>query len=132
MLQPGTELTLLARSAEGEWYQIAYPADTDGRGWVIGEFLDIQGSTDGLPLPGEPSTEPAPAPDQAAGGVFGSSFASPVIGGAGHVAFGGRLSGPGITTANNRVLYAGLPGAIRRVAQRGQSAPQTEVDTVLP
>jgi hypothetical protein len=65
MLQPGTELTLLARSAEGEWYQIAYPADTDGRGWVIGEFLDIQGSTDGLPLPGEPSTEPAPAPDQA-------------------------------------------------------------------
>jgi uncharacterized protein YgiM (DUF1202 family) len=65
MLQPGTQLTLLALSAEGDWYQIAYPAGTDGRGWVSGEFLDVQGSTDALSLPGEPSAEPAPAPDQA-------------------------------------------------------------------
>jgi uncharacterized protein YraI len=64
-LQPGTELTLLARSADGAWYQIAYPADTDGRGWVIGEFLEIQGSTDALPIPGEPSAETPPSDDQA-------------------------------------------------------------------
>jgi uncharacterized protein YgiM (DUF1202 family) len=65
VLQSGMQVTLLERSAEGEWYQIAYPPDTDGRGWVSAEFLDVQGSTDALPPPREPSTEPPPAPDQA-------------------------------------------------------------------
>jgi uncharacterized protein YraI len=65
-LQTGTELTLLARSADGEWYQFAYPADSDGRGWVTGEFLEIQGSTDVLPVPGEPSGEPPPPTEQTA------------------------------------------------------------------
>jgi len=64
-LDPGTELTLLARSADGAWFQIAYPAGSDDRGWVAGEFLEIQGATDGLPVGGEPSTA-APLPtDQA-------------------------------------------------------------------
>jgi uncharacterized protein YraI len=62
-LGPGTELTLLARSSDGGWFQIAYPADSDGRGWVIGEFLGIQGSPDGLPIAQAP---PTPAPTSAA------------------------------------------------------------------
>ncbi len=49
-LQPGTELTLLSRSADGLWYQFTYPSDSDGRGWVFGEFLEIQGSSDQLPM----------------------------------------------------------------------------------
>jgi uncharacterized protein YraI len=59
MLEPGTELTLLARSVDGTWFQIAYPTDSDERGWVIGEFLEIQGSPDGLPVAEAP---PAPPP----------------------------------------------------------------------
>jgi len=61
MLEPGTELTLLARSADGAWFQIAYPVDSDGRGWVIGEFLEIQGAPDGLPV-AEASPAPTPSP----------------------------------------------------------------------
>ncbi len=60
-LEPGTELTLLARSADGEWFQIIYPADSDGRGWVIGEFLEIQGAPEGLPV-AEAPPPPAPSP----------------------------------------------------------------------
>jgi hypothetical protein len=56
-LEPGTELTLLARSPDGEWFQIAYPAVTGGRGWVIGEFLELQGSPpDLLPIATVPPT----------------------------------------------------------------------------
>jgi uncharacterized protein YraI len=64
-LDPGTELTLLARSADGAWFQIAYPADSDGRGWVIGEFLEIQGSPDGLPVADGQTTPTPSATDQA-------------------------------------------------------------------
>jgi uncharacterized protein YraI/predicted small lipoprotein YifL len=59
-LDPGTELALLARSADGAWFQIAYPAGSDERGWVAGEFLEIQGSPDGLPV-GDGQTTPPPS-----------------------------------------------------------------------
>ena len=58
-LQPGTELALLARSSDGSWFQIAYPADSDERGWVAGEFLEIQGSPDGLPVAQASPTTPS-------------------------------------------------------------------------
>jgi uncharacterized protein YgiM (DUF1202 family) len=61
-LQPDSQLTLLARSADGAWYQIAYPADSDQRGWVIGEYLEIQGATEQLPV-----VEAAPAPTPTVG-----------------------------------------------------------------
>ena len=60
-LQPSTELTLLASSSDGGWFQIAFPADSDERGWVIGEFLEIQGATDGLPV-AEVAPPPTPSP----------------------------------------------------------------------
>jgi uncharacterized protein YraI len=49
-LQAGTSLSLLARSADGGWFQIAYPPGSDQRGWVSAEFLQIQGSPDQAPL----------------------------------------------------------------------------------
>ncbi len=58
-LQPGTELALLARSSDGSWFQIAYPADLDERGWVAGEFLEVQGSPDGLPVAQASPTTPS-------------------------------------------------------------------------
>jgi hypothetical protein len=63
-LESGTSLTLLARSSDGGWFQIAYPAGSDQRGWVSGDFLEIQGSPDGLPIPGAPSAATAPPADQ--------------------------------------------------------------------
>jgi hypothetical protein len=64
-------------------------------------------------------------------GVEYRSLDDPVIGGRGHVAFGGRLIGTGIGSTNNDVLFAGLPGALSKVAQEGQPAPETPQDVVF-
>jgi hypothetical protein len=77
----------------------------------------------------------AQAPGEAAGVEF-SFFRTPVIGGNGHVAFSGRLSGPGIDssnadTSNDEVIFAGIPQFLRKVAQENQPAPGTEPDVVF-
>ena len=69
-LESGTRLALLARSADGGWFQIAYPAGSDQRGWVSGEFLQVQGSLDTLASAPSPALTSqtagacAPIPDQ--------------------------------------------------------------------
>jgi uncharacterized protein YraI len=60
-LQPGAQVTLLARSADGTWFEIVYPAGSDGRGWLSGEFLQIQGSAEQLPV-AQPPAPPRPTP----------------------------------------------------------------------
>jgi hypothetical protein len=60
-LQPGTQVTLLARSADSGWFQVAYPAGTDQTGWLSAEFLQLQGSPDQLP-PAEAPPTPTPQP----------------------------------------------------------------------
>lgn len=47
-LRQGTVVTLLARSDDGEWLQIAYP-DAQGRGWIAAEFITTDGDSDALP-----------------------------------------------------------------------------------
>jgi hypothetical protein len=65
------------------------------------------------------------APGEAVGVVFSVLNRAPVIGRNGHVAFSGRLNGPGITTSTDEVIFAGLPGALHKVAHEGQPAPGT-------
>ncbi|MCZ6725950.1 MAG: hypothetical protein O7A98_01190, partial [Acidobacteria bacterium] len=75
------------------------------------------------------------APGEAAGVEF-STLREPVIGGAGHVAFGAELSGPGIITStsslsNNEVIFAGIPRSLRKVVQENDPAPGTAPDVVF-
>jgi hypothetical protein len=42
-------VALLARSPDGGWYEIAYPPDSEGRGWISSQFVQVQGSPDSLP-----------------------------------------------------------------------------------
>jgi hypothetical protein len=75
------------------------------------------------------------APGEAVGVEF-SLLRVPVIGGNGHVAFGARLSGPGIDgsageDSNNEVIFAGLPQSLRKVAQEAEQAPGTDAGVVF-
>jgi len=77
----------------------------------------------------------AQAPGELAGVEF-SFLRAPVIGGNGHVAFAGRLSGPGIDSSNNdtsndEVIFAGIPQSLRKVAQENQPAPGTDSGVVF-
>jgi hypothetical protein len=63
--------------------------------------------------------EGAAAPGGAAGQTF-SAFASPALNAAGQLAFTAALAGTGITTANDRGIWAqGLDGDLRLVAREG-------------
>jgi hypothetical protein len=70
----------------------------------------------------------AQAPGEALGITFTNQFDTPVIGGGGHVAFAGRLQGTGISSANDDVIFAGIPRALRKVAQGDQQPPGTVGD----
>ena len=70
----------------------------------------------------------AQAPGEAVGITFTNAFDTPVIGGGGHVAFAGRLQGTGISTVNDDVIFAGIPRALRKVAQGDQQPPGTVGD----
>ncbi len=70
----------------------------------------------------------AQAPGEAVGITFTNAFDTPVIGGGGHVAFAGRLQGTGISTVNDDVIFAGIPRALRKVAQGDQEPPGTVGD----
>ena len=73
-------------------------------------------------------------PGEAADVEF-SQLRAPVIGRAGHVAFGAEMRGPGIITAgvdsNNEVIFAGIPRALRKVVQEKDPAPGTDPGVVF-
>lgn len=67
-LRPGAPVTILARSDDSQWWQIAFP-DEEQRGWVSAQFVTTNGDTDSLPvaqptatLTPEATDTPTPAP----------------------------------------------------------------------
>ena len=48
-----------------------------------------------------------------------NAFSRPEISNDGQVAFAGFVSGPGVTSANNTAIWAGLPGQMALVARAG-------------
>ncbi len=65
---------------------------------------------------------------QAPGTPVGTTFSNPsdrVLNAAGAVAFRSRLTGTGITAANNSGVWAGVPGSVALVAREGSPAPGT-------
>ena len=50
-LNPQDRVTLIAKDSDGQWFQIAYPAAPDGKGWVAASFIQATG-TETLPIVG--------------------------------------------------------------------------------
>ncbi len=40
-LRPGVSVTLLAKTADGAWWQISYP-DANQRGWIASDFVSVE------------------------------------------------------------------------------------------
>ena len=67
-VNPGEEFVALARTAVGDWVQIALPETETGAGWVVVDYVDLSDRIDTLPVSdlgdvGGPSTAlPSPTP----------------------------------------------------------------------
>jgi uncharacterized protein YraI len=48
VLRNGTEVEIVAKSEDGEWFQIVYPSGSNLRGWVLAESLEVTGDLSGL------------------------------------------------------------------------------------
>jgi len=48
VLRNGAEVEIVAKSADGEWFQIVYPSGSNLRGWVLAESLEVTGDLSGL------------------------------------------------------------------------------------
>ena len=59
------------------------------------------------------------------GGTFDLFYQDPMLNGVGQVAFPARLTGAGVTAANNIALYAGSPSGLVKVVRTGD---QVDVD----
>lgn len=77
-----------------------------------GLFLGTPGNIQKLALVGES----APG-----GGTFSGLNSYPLLSDTGYVAFAGNLSGAGITTANDRGLYAGTSGSLQLIVREGDT-----------
>jgi uncharacterized protein YraI len=58
LLNTGEKVQITVRDSESKWYQIFYPAASDGRGWVAAQFVQIATGTE-VPLEAIP---PPPGP----------------------------------------------------------------------
>jgi Tol biopolymer transport system component len=59
-LRGGDVVTLTGRDASGEWLQIVYPAETEGRAWVRAREVETFGASAGLPVIGDAGALPTP------------------------------------------------------------------------
>lgn len=56
-----THITLVAKLADGSWYQTVYPPDSGTTGWVNSQFLTLEGSPADMEIAQAPPT-PTPGP----------------------------------------------------------------------
>ncbi|HXF64125.1 MAG TPA: SH3 domain-containing protein [Caldilineaceae bacterium] len=112
LLEFGTVLPAIARSADGAWVQVLLP---DGlTGWVTAEFVTPSGDLQSLPLPGETPAAAAPGGEPVAPGT--------VI-----------TSGIEVTPPYTNVIPSGNEPAIIVLATNGvhaRAAPAIEADSL--
>jgi hypothetical protein len=56
-------------------------------------------------------------------GVYQRAFSQPLISQTGQIGYEAKLDGPGITSSNDDIFWAGPPGALQVVVRQGQPAP---------
>jgi len=60
-LQQGATAAVKGKSADGKWWQIAYPGGAGGVGWVIGDYVQTNGAANNTPVASAPP-KPTAAP----------------------------------------------------------------------
>lgn len=70
------------------------------------------------------------APDTAPGVVF-NGFGSPMLNASGQTAFGGIVTGPGVSGSNDRVIYSEHGGTLSKVAREGDQVPDAATGVVF-
>ena len=83
---------------------------------AVGVWSEGSGTLATVARSGEPA---AGAP---AGQSFAGPFSEPALNAAGEVAFHGSLAGTGVTTSNDRAVWAGPTGSLAMVAREGDLA----------
>jgi Tol biopolymer transport system component len=64
-LSLGDSMEVVGKNAAGDWLQIAYPANSEGRGWIAAAYADLTGSLGAVPevsVPSPPPPTPTPMP----------------------------------------------------------------------
>jgi hypothetical protein len=95
--------------------QVAFATNLQGGTANSGIFVGSPGSVSAVALQGEP----APGAGTATYADFGTNNLA--LNGSGQVAFSAVLAGPGVTTANDAALFAGIPGAVQLVVRKGDT-----------
>ena len=122
----GVNFTLISTPVLNGAGQVAFRASLDGAGVDNTNIEGIwsEGGGSGLALVARKGD---PAPGTAVGVNF-SNFLSPVINGAGQIAFVGFLTGEGVDATNDRGIWSeGGGSGLALVARKGDPAPGTAV-----
>jgi uncharacterized protein YraI len=61
MLDPFATVQILAKDAGGNWYQILYPAGSEGKGWLTARYVQVPQGQEVPPLAGAPGAESGPS-----------------------------------------------------------------------
>jgi hypothetical protein len=99
--------------------QLAFTSYAEGVSGV-GVWMGAPGAFKAVALPG------GPAPASLCGAGCTYTFVGGLeveVNGRGEIAFEALLTGPGLNSTNSDFVVAGTPGALRAVAQSGQTAP---------
>ncbi|MBE7553877.1 MAG: FHA domain-containing protein [Anaerolineales bacterium] len=62
LLRAGQVAPVVGRSADGGWWQILFPPNTGGTGWVAGNFVQTNAAAGAVPVVAAPPSPPTPAP----------------------------------------------------------------------
>jgi hypothetical protein len=113
VLRRGTEVEIVGKSEDGEWFEIVYPADSDLRGWVLAESLEVEGDLGRLgvatpdqiveppertyePAETEPPPTPADTPTSEAPTLEPTAVPSPTVVALPDLVIGGALVSGGV------------------------------------
>lgn len=108
--------------------QVAFTATVQG--FDVGSFNDRGIWAGGLGSLDLVAREGDDAPG-AGPNIFFNSFENPNINDAGHVAFRGLMSGPGVSLDNNQAVWSNSGAGLQMAARERQQAPGTEPGTVF-
>lgn len=124
----GVNLSSLRGPGINDAGQVAFGAD------LVGAVTTLTNSGIWAGTPGSIQLvvrEGMAAPGTSAGVNFGNLSLTPVLNGAGEVIFIGQLVGSGVTTSNDRGIWIGTPGSLRKIFREGDAAPGTGAGVVF-
>lgn len=62
LLRAGDVAAVVGRSADGAWWQIIFPPNTGGTGWVVSSYVQTNAAAGAVPVVAAPPSPPTPTP----------------------------------------------------------------------